>query len=91
MAAGWFDFDRDGLLDLWIVHYAKWSPAENRFCGDANRGIRIYCHPKYFEPLPTELDRLKLPRRLLEMNNVLDPLCTSNFMLVDFAAALHSW
>ncbi len=45
---------------------------------------------KYFEPLPTELDRLKLPRRLLEMNNVLDPLCTSNFMLVDFAAALHS-
>ena len=44
---------------------------------------------KYFQPLPSELDSLKLPRKLLRMNNVLDPLCTSNFMLVDFAVALH--
>jgi enediyne biosynthesis protein E4 len=57
VAAGWFDFDGDGLLDLWIVHYAKWSPAENRFCGDSSRGIRIYCHPKYFQPLPNTLYR----------------------------------
>jgi hypothetical protein len=55
VAAGWFDFDNDGLLDLWIVHYAKWSPGDNRYCGDQNRGIRIYCHPKYFEPLPNTL------------------------------------
>ncbi len=57
VAAGWFDFDRDGLLDLWVVHYAKWSVAENRYCGDRSRGIRIYCHPKYFEPLTSTLYR----------------------------------
>jgi len=57
VAAGWFDFDRDGLLDLWVVHYAKWSVAESRYCGDRNRGIRIYCHPKYFEPLANTLYR----------------------------------
>jgi len=57
VAAGWFDYDRDGLLDLWVVHYAKWSPAYDRYCGDATRGIRIYCHPKYFEGIASTLYR----------------------------------
>ncbi len=59
VAAGWFDYDRDGKLDLWVVHYAKWSPAYDRFCGDQARGIRIYCHPKYFEGLASTLYRNK--------------------------------
>src|SRR5260370_8692961 len=57
VAAGWFDFDNDGLLDLFIVNYAKWTPVFDRFCGDADRQIRIYCHPKYFEPVPDQLYR----------------------------------
>jgi hypothetical protein len=57
VAAGWFDYDRDGKLDLWIVHYAKWSPDDDRYCGDAARGVRIYCHPKYFTGLASTLYR----------------------------------
>ena len=44
-------------LDLWIVHYAKWTPATDRYCGDTARGIRIYCHPKYYEGLASTLYR----------------------------------
>ncbi len=57
VAAGWFDYDRDGKLDLWVVHYAKWSAADDRYCGDASKGLRIYCHPKYFEGLASTLYR----------------------------------
>ncbi len=56
VAAGWFDLDNDGRLDLWIVHYAKW-PAAERFCGNPEKKIRVYCHPKYFEGLPSRLYR----------------------------------
>jgi enediyne biosynthesis protein E4 len=57
VAAGWFDYDRDGRLDLWVVHYAKWSVATDRYCGDRTKGIRIYCHPKYYEGLASTLYR----------------------------------
>jgi hypothetical protein len=57
VAAGWFDYDRDGKLDLWVVHYARWSLDYDRFCGDQERGLRIYCHPKYYEGLAGTLYR----------------------------------
>ncbi len=57
VTAGWFDFDKDGLLDLLVVNYSHWSGKNPRFCGDSGRKIRVYCHPKYFDPVPNQLYR----------------------------------
>ena len=54
VAAGWFDYDNDARLDLMVVHYSS-TPMQDRFCGNREKGIRIYCHPKYFDPLPPSL------------------------------------
>ncbi|MDQ2949486.1 MAG: VCBS repeat-containing protein, partial [Acidobacteriota bacterium] len=56
VAAGWFDYDNDGKLDLMVVRYSN-TPMQDRFCGNREKGIRVYCHPKYFEPLPATLYR----------------------------------
>ncbi|MBM3811414.1 MAG: CRTAC1 family protein [Acidimicrobiia bacterium] len=57
VAGGWFDYDNDGLVDLLVVNYSNWSAEANRFCGDTARKIRVYCHPKYFDPVPNQLYR----------------------------------
>src|SRR5205823_6714594 len=57
VAAGWFDYDNDGWLDLFVVRYVQWDPATEIYCGAGESGNRSYCHPKYYNPLPNALYR----------------------------------
>ena len=56
-SAAWFDFNRDGFLDLFIGHYVRWLPEINLICGEdltvfLKKGIKRYCGPGFF---PQEL------------------------------------
>ena len=57
VAAGWFDYDNDGWLDLFVANYVAWGFDKDPFCGWEHTRVRIYCHPSYFEPLPNFLFR----------------------------------
>jgi hypothetical protein len=45
-SAAWFDYDRDGWLDLIVVHFAEFNPA--RHCRGAD-GKEEYCSPETFQ------------------------------------------
>jgi len=53
VAAGWFDYDNDGHLDLIVINYLKWSIATDVTC--VTRGIRAYCSPNSYAGLPNLL------------------------------------
>lgn len=57
VGGGWFDYDSDGDMDLLIVNYVRFDPAQEPYCGDASRGLRTYCHPKFYQGLPNTLLR----------------------------------
>jgi enediyne biosynthesis protein E4 len=47
-AAGWFDYDRDGNLDLLVTNYVKFDEDHPVSCGENKPGYRAYCHPDSF-------------------------------------------
>ena len=51
-SAAWFDYDRDGKLDLIVANYVDFTPDRNLIC--LNEGQPSYCHPnKYHGQTPT--------------------------------------
>ncbi len=46
-SALWFDYDRDGLLDLFICNYVRWSPQHDVFCS-TDGSHKSYCTPEAY-------------------------------------------
>lgn len=46
-SALWFDYNRDGLLDLFVCNYVKWSVAEDAFCSLDGKH-KSYCTPEAY-------------------------------------------
>jgi hypothetical protein len=46
-SALWFDCDRDGLLDLFICNYVRWSPEHDVFCS-LDGTHKSYCTPEAY-------------------------------------------
>jgi hypothetical protein len=52
-SAAWFDFDRDGYLDLVVTNYARFSFDDVKKC-ELN-GMRTYCEQKVYAGMPLTL------------------------------------
>jgi hypothetical protein len=55
VGAAFFDYDRDGLLDLVVSHYTLWSPRSDRRCTSPEG--EIYCYPAVYKSVPHSLHR----------------------------------
>jgi hypothetical protein len=54
VSASFFDFDRDGWLDLFVGHYVTYSIAHDVQCF-LQSGGRNYCPPQVYRPQPSRL------------------------------------
>ena len=46
-SALWCDYDRDGLLDLFVCNYVKWTPEHDVFCSLDGKN-KSYCTPEAY-------------------------------------------
>jgi hypothetical protein len=55
VAAGWFDYNNDGLLDLLVINYLDYNIANCKLCSIDD--VRTYCAPGNFAGTPNILYR----------------------------------
>ena len=53
VAAAWFDYDNDGLLDLIVDNYTFWTPQTDLRC--TMGGKEYYCDPRRYKSVPPRL------------------------------------
>ncbi|MBM3724119.1 MAG: CRTAC1 family protein [Acidobacteria bacterium] len=53
--AVFFDFDRDGDQDLFVVNYVRWQPETERECLVQSKPD--FCHPRFYQPAANQLYR----------------------------------
>lgn len=58
-SAVWFDYDNDGLLDLFLCSFVRYGPSDRFACGDNKAGRKYYCIPRVFQPTSSVLYRNK--------------------------------
>ena len=56
-STGFFDYDRDGDLDLYVANYLDVREDENPWCGLRKSGYRMYCNPTIFDGVADRLFR----------------------------------
>jgi hypothetical protein len=56
-STGFFDFDRDGDLDLYVTNYLDYRLDDNPYCGFRKEGYRMYCNPTMFDGMADRLFR----------------------------------
>jgi enediyne biosynthesis protein E4 len=52
-SAAWFDYDRDGFLDLVVCNYARFTFDDPKKC--EYNGVRTYCEQKAYDGMPLSL------------------------------------
>ncbi|WP_321476246.1 CRTAC1 family protein [uncultured Paludibaculum sp.] len=53
IAAAWFDYDNDGLLDLIVSNYTIWNPKSDARCMMSD--LDYYCDPRRYPSVPHRL------------------------------------